>query len=148
MIRGKELVIKDLDKLSQIDLHMATDKAIQLVRSTAVANVPVDTGELRDSIFSETEGTEYGARGTCWTNKEYATYVEFGTGPVGQENHDGIAPDVPVAYTQSPWVYQDADGNYHYTAGQPARPYMYPALANNEDEIVAIYEKKIREATE
>ncbi len=78
-----ELEIK-LDQLADVDLNKAVGNAIQTVRSAAVMNVHVDTGELRQSIYAEVEDNGDTATGVCWTNKPYATYLEFGTGPKGQ----------------------------------------------------------------
>ena len=71
-----ELEIK-LDQLADVDLNKAIGNAIQTVRSTAVMNVHVDTGELRQSIYAEVEDNGDTATGVCWTNKPYATYLEF-----------------------------------------------------------------------
>lgn len=167
MILGKKEVLQNLEKLSQLDIYDATKEAIQFVRSQAVSNVPVDSGELQQSIYAEADNTEGGAIGTCFTNKKYAPYVELGTGPVGQENHSGISPNVSVSYTQHPWwihegpgenevdrataekyrwFYIDTpQGRFYQCSGQAAQPFMYPALANHTDEIEEIYAKKIRE---
>ena len=167
MILGKKEVLQKLEKLSQMDIYDATEEAIQFVRSQAVSNVPVDSGELQQSIYAETENTEGGTRGACFTNKKYAPYVELGTGPVGQENHSGISPNISVSYTQHPWWIHEGtgenevdrataekygwfhidapQGRFYQCSGQPAQPFMYPALANHTDEIEEIYAKKIRE---
>lgn len=167
MILGKKEVLQKLEKLSQMDIYDATEEAIQFVRSQAISNAPVDSGELQQSIYAETEKTEYGARGECFSNKKYAPYVELGTGPAGQKSHSGTSPNVSVAYTQRPWwihegpgenevdrataekyrwFYIDTpQGRFYQCSGQPAQPFMYPALANHTDEIEEIYVKKIRE---
>ena len=75
--------------------------------------------------------------GCVYTNKEYAAYVEFGTGPVGQANHAGISPAIPVAYRQDGWVWRDEDGGFHATQGQQAQPFMYPALKSMEGRVVS-----------
>lgn len=74
--------------------------------------------------------------GSVYTNKEYAPYVEFGTGPVGASNHQGISPNVAVTYTQKGWVWPDVDGGFHATEGQPAQPFMYPALKTMESHVI------------
>ena len=123
-----ELEIK-LDQLEDVDLNKAIGNAIQTVRSDTVT-------------------------GVCWTNKPYATYLEFGTGPKGQENHAGISPEITPAYTQNPWwihesqvnrrvaekyhwFYLDTpDGRFYLCTGQPAYPFMYPALKDSQDQIL------------
>ena len=63
-----ELEIK-LDQLADVDLNKAIGNAIQTVRSAAVMNVHVDTGELRQSIYAEVEDNGDTVTGVCWTNK-------------------------------------------------------------------------------
>ena len=60
-----ELEVK-LDQLADIDLKKAVSDAIQTVRSAAVMNVHVDTGELRQSIYADVEVNGDTATGTCW----------------------------------------------------------------------------------
>lgn len=153
----KELEAK-LEKLATIDMMPGVAKAISLVQESAKALCPVKDGELRSSIYTDTEREDDVCRGICYTNKKYATYVEFGTGPNGQESHAGVSPNVDVVYSQTGWMMpaeamsmEEAEGYGfgiakdenenpigYYTNGQAARPFMYPALKNNEDEAVQI----------
>lgn len=163
MIVGMKKVDEAFRELSLVDMHGATSRAIKLVQSEAKELCPVNYGELRDSIYADVEeGSREYVRGICYTNKEYAPYVEFGTGPKGQASHEGISPEIAVAYTQSPWwlhesmVDRHAAEKYHWfyvdtlrgcfyqCIGQAAQPYMYPALKNNESEIDKIYDEAIR----
>lgn len=146
---------KKLKQLTEIDMKRAVAQAIQIVRSAAVNNCHADTGELRQSIYAEITGDSTRAVGTCWTNKAYAPYVEFGTGPKGQADHAGISPDVTPVYTQSPWWIHESqvdrrvaekyrwfyidtpEGRFYQCTGQPAHPFMYPALHDNEDKILS-----------
>lgn len=76
-----------------------------------------DTGNLKNSITHAVDIEELLCR--IGSNVEYAPYVELGTGiyyPGGR---------------QTPWVYQDAKGNWHLTNGQRAQPYMKPAVADH-----------------
>lgn len=97
----------------------------------------VSSGELRGSIKTMVQQDGDATIGVVYTNKEYAPYVEFGTGPVGQANHSGISPNVAVAYVQEGWVWPDKEGGFHYTEGQPAQPFMYPALKTMEKRVIA-----------
>lgn len=137
------------------DLMWAVNDCIGLVQATAKDLCLTNRGGLENSIHTMTERDGDRITATCYTDKEYNVYVEFGTGPVGQEDHKGIAPDIPVAYKQSRWmipgdamdryeaekyklpVVEDKDGGPigYLTYGQAARPYMYPALKDNEEEI-------------
>jgi phage gpG-like protein len=66
------------------------------------------------------------------TNKEYAAYVELGTG----KDYDGGR--------KTPWAYQDEKGNWHMTHGQRARPYLKPAAANHARTYKNIVEDEMR----
>lgn len=127
-------------------------KEIRRVRNTAALLCPVNHGELRQSIRTDVKEESDKVVGTCYTNNQYAAYVEFGTGPKGEESHEGISPNVQPTYTQQGWWFpgdnlpaSDAD-LYHFvsseaddgtklyfTKGQAAQPYMYPALKMNEN---------------
>lgn len=162
MILGEKKLLDSLGKLSQTDLYGAVARGIKNVQAEAKSLCPVHDGELRDSIYISVENSEDGIRGTCYTNKSYAAYVEFGTGPKGQANHEGISPDVAVSYRQSPWWIHESqvgretaerygwpyidtpDGRFYCCSGQAAQAYMYPALKNNEQEIERIFEEAVK----
>lgn len=75
---------------------------------------PVDTGQLRNSISHAVDDGEQAAY--IGSALEYAAYVELGTGTYA----DGGRP--------TPWVYQDAKGNWHWTRGNPAQPFLAPSV--------------------
>lgn len=89
---------------------------------------PVDTGNLRNSIGHKVDPD--GQIVYIGTNAEYAAYVELGTGRYAE----GGRP--------TPWVYKDDKGNYHWTAGNPARPYLAPAVKDHADQ----YRKILKQA--
>ena len=78
---------------------------------------PVDTGNLRNSITHTVDEEEPAAY--IGSNAEYASYVCLGTG----KYVSGGRP--------TPWTYQDAKGEWHWTAGSRAQPYIKPAVAAN-----------------
>ncbi len=96
-------------------------------------------GRLRDSIEIEDVSQDTVAVGT---NVEYAVYVEYGTGQLGD-------PTVPHT-TKEYWRYQDEDGNWYTTHGQPPRPYLTPALSMSQTDVkrkvIAQLQKAIKEA--
>lgn len=162
MIIGTTDLNKYFDKLSKVELRNGISKGISLVQETAKANCPAFDGELRSKIMSEVTEDGDTVRGVCWPAVEHGAYVELGTGPRGQANHEGISPDVAVAYTQSPWWIHESQidrevaeyyhffhidtpqGRFYQCTGQPAQPYLYPALKNNEGEIVKIMREEIK----
>ncbi len=162
MIVGYKKLNAKLESLSKANVKSAIGQAISFVQDNAKANCPVGDGELRESIFTRIQGDTQQATGICYTNKEYAPYVEFGTGPKGQKSHAGISPDVAVAYSQSPWWIHESQidkgtaekyhffyvdtpqGRFYQCTGQAAQPFMYPALKNHEEDITEIFEDSIR----
>lgn len=80
-------------------------------------NKSVDTGNLRNSITHVVDNAELAAY--VGTNTSYAIYVEMGTGIYTE----GGRP--------TPWVYQDDNGNWHWTRGNPAKPFLAPAVKNH-----------------
>lgn len=91
---------------------------------------PVDTGNLRNSITHEVVEDENAVY--IGTNNEYAAYVCLGTGKYAE----GGRP--------TPWVYQDANGNWHYTHGQKPQPFLKPAVTDHTDK----YREIIKDAFE
>lgn len=93
---------------------------------------PVDTGNLRNSITHVVDEQEPAA--IIGTNNEYAAYVELGTGIYAEGG--GGRP--------TPWVYQDEKGNWHYTRGNKAQPFLKPALADHTQTYKNIFEDELK----
>lgn len=93
---------------------------------------PVDTGNLRNSITHAVDEQEPAA--IIGTDNEYAAYVELGTGIYAEGG--GGRP--------TPWVYQDAKGNWHYTRGNKAQPFLKPATADHAGQYRDILERELK----
>lgn len=93
---------------------------------------PVDTGNLRNSITHVVDEQEPAA--IIGTDNEYAAYVELGTGIYAEGG--GGRP--------TPWVYQDAKGNWHYTRGNKAQPFLKPAAADHANTYQKIIEDEMK----
>lgn len=104
------------------DLDDAIAAALERVGSAAEGfaadlTPPPVTGRLRSSI---THIVRADARAVdVGSDVKYAKYVEFGTGKYAAGGRN------------TPWVYKDDKGNWHYTHGQRAQPFLKPALQNN-----------------
>lgn len=114
------------------------DKATIMVEGRAKMLCPTNRyragGELRQSIHPETQIQGDQVIGKVSTIKEYAAFVEFGTGIKGQVSNRN--KKVSLAYRQTPWVYTPDDGEtFYHTIGNVAQPYLYPALHQNKKEI-------------
>ena len=93
---------------------------------------PVDTGALRNSISHTVDEGEPAAY--VGTNSEYGPYVELGTGIYAEGG--GGRP--------TPWVYQDAKGDWHMTHGQRAQPYLKPAVSDHAQQYRDIIESEMK----
>ena len=113
-------------------LERAKKRGLEAIGLTAEGHAkkitPVDTGRLRNSITHIVDESELSV--AVGTNVEYASYVCLGTG----KYYPGGRP--------KPWPYQDAKGNWHWTAGNPAKPFIKPAIADHAD----VYRKIIKDA--
>lgn len=128
-IDGLEAILAKLDSLADVEkLKKQMGKACALVERSAKQNAPKGTGELRRKITSKVEADADEVKGIVFSPLEYAPYIEYGTGLFAEE--EGRA-DVP-------WCYQDDEGNWHSTSGQPPRPYLRPALNDNRERIKEI----------
>ena len=148
--RADRLIAK-FRKLSDVTQRDIVSKAVHhaaktIVQADAKRLAPGNNGELRNSIKTRVKMDGDKAIGEVYTNLHYAPYVEFGTGPKGQASHSGISPEVSVSYRSSPWyVHEDQInvGPYHFQKigefykmyGQPAQPYLYPALRDNQERV-------------
>lgn len=127
-----------------IDLHDHSDEVLAALQEAAERALekcglvpegyakrlaPVDTGNLRNSITHKVDPEEPAVY--IGTNSEYGAYVELGTG----KYYPGGRP--------TPWKYQDANGNWHWTAGNKAQPYLKPAVADHANQYRAIIEDEL-----
>lgn len=177
-IEGLDKLMKKYGELAEQIVDDSMEKAVgvasKLVQNEARMLCPVYQGgaggELRGSISTSVKKQSESVIGTIYTNKKYAPYVEFGTGPKGEKNHSGISPSVTPSYVQSPWWIHESqvdaataemyhwfyidteDGRFYQITGQAAQPFLYPALKNNEERVarnIANYlARKIKKACE
>lgn len=160
MARGIDGLDKLMRKYGQLAEAAAGDAmknavgaSVKTIQAEAKLLCPVDHGELRGSIRTQVLEQDGRTVGVVYTNKQYGPYVEFGTGPKGESDHAGISPMITPAYTQSPWWIHESqidkeaaekyhwfsieteEGRFYQCTGQPAQPFMYPALKNNEERV-------------
>lgn len=134
--------IKNLDRLEvklnalkNMQISTVLNECCLLVENDAKRRCPVDSGQLRNSITHEVIDGNVGRVGT---NVEYAPYVEYGTGLFSSKGNG----------RQTPWSYQDAQGNWHRTSGQKPQPYLQPALDSNRRTIMQKLKDGIHEEVE
>lgn len=93
---------------------------------------PYDTSRLKKSITHQIDGDDMSV--IIGTDVEYGVYQELGTGIYAEGG--GGRP--------TPWVYQDEKGNWHYTRGNKAHPFLKPALADHTQTYRNIFEDELK----
>lgn len=119
------------------DCDLICSRLAEIGLATAVQIVPNQTGFLRDSIAIVKKGD---ARWVVVARSEYAAFVEFGTGVVGEGTYPGTLPaawsyrlgerENPGAHDPDDptvWFWLGDDGRYHATRGREGAGYMAAA---------------------
>lgn len=123
---------KEISAEIKVALLRGLEKIGLVAEGYAKKLCPVDTGNLRNSITHVVDEQEPAA--IIGTDNEYAAYVELGTGIYAEGG--GGRP--------TPWVYQDAKGNWHYTRGNKAQPFLKPAAADHAIQYRKILEDELK----
>lgn len=114
--------------------YTAVEKALEecglVAEGYAKKLAPVDTGNLRNSISHKVDPEEPAVY--IGTNSSYAAYQEFGTGIYTEGGRD------------TPWVYQDEKGNWHWTRGNKAQPFLKPSVADHQKQYSQIIEQELK----
>ncbi len=113
----------------------AVTEGTGVILEKALAFVPVDTGELRDSIGSVVELHGLVVNGTIFAGAEHAIFVEFGSGLRGAASDHGALPTTGIPITDA-FVYNYRDPNWQ---GYPARPFMRNALDYSRAEVLQAF---------
>ena len=133
VIEGLTDLMRKLDRMNG-NLKGALTRAVKQTCETARAEAAAlsNYGSVRNSIQEDVKVDGDSINGIVSSKHPASMYIEFGTGPKGQADHAGISPKVPVTYTQHSWVYHSEEYGFVTTKGQPAQPYMYPAVKITE----------------
>ena len=125
-IKGTKELQNLLKNIGTAPIERTIKKVTVEVQGQAKALAPADTGTLRNSIKMNYDSNK--KEGRVYTNNDYATYVECGTGVRG----NGTYPDgeKKLTYNQN-WK------------GQVAQPYMYPALQFGKSKAQEILKQEI-----
>lgn len=160
-IRGMDKLRTKIGKLTDAT-RKGTENAVyemtQEVSGRAVGNlssIKHGSGELVSSVKDEVESNSSGNPvGHVWTDKKEGLFRELGTGPNGEKSDKSeISPLITPVYTQRAWFFPvtasvedltvlygipkvEIQGvEFYVTSGQPARPWLYPALKYVEENL-------------
>lgn len=149
-----EKALQEIEQFEK-DLHEAVSLLCEELLEDGVTHAKaevallsaVDSGFLMESIGHGVFDRQTG-KGIVYAGSYHAVFVEFGTGIVGEENqHPGIASgEIGSFAVQGPnghlytkydtyhheydgwWYLKGENGQYRWTKGMPARPFMYNTL--------------------
>ena len=108
----------------------------QAIRTEMIlrADGSVRTGNLKNSINTESFVEDGNPTSETGPTAEYAPYVEYGTGIYAA---DGSG-------RKTPWRYKDEEGNWHVTSGQEAQPFAGPGFQAAKPQIDRLAERLLR----
>lgn len=170
---GQEIE-RGITRVFEVRIRQAVYKGCLLVVADAKRLCPVDTGRLRSSIYYKVIVTKEMIEGEVGTNVFYARFIEFGTRPHGvSTKHYGIRQwarrnkvDLEktglwvgppgqrkhfVPFDIAPGLKKWAEDHgvlerkAFWVTGKP-KPFLYPALAKNQQRIYSLFEKAARGA--
>lgn len=148
-IKNAERLLKKFDEIGNMNVKKVIRDCTLIVEAQAKELCPVDTGDLRGTIHPEVKQTDKEVYGRVYTQKWYAPYVEFGTGPKGNGTYPYQIKGFTLKYRDTKWCYPTFDGGrelkYIWTRGQKAQPFMYPALEMNKKHIQKKIDNAIKE---
>jgi HK97 gp10 family phage protein len=128
----KELKGKEKDVLEMVKGEV--EDALLKIESEAVKKVPVDTGDLKNSIQSKPiKQTKNKVEGTVLVGKNYAPYVEFGTGT-----------EVVVPQELQNFAKQFKANPKIREVNLPAQPFFYPEFFRQRIELPKQIEKTLQ----
>jgi len=117
-------------------IETLTEKGVEIAKAELIFfwNPAYDSGALSESIQAAMLNEH---EGVITTGVTYALFVEYGTGAVGAiQSHpepNGYQYDTN-GHGLDGWVYRGSDGQFHWTAGMAARPFMYNTMRDLEEE--------------
>lgn len=127
-----EAILAALNRQMEAGLVAVGQQAVDHAKRNIAAAGRVDTGALRNSITSRVSMGEKAVY--VGTNNDYAVYNELGTG-IHAEGGRG---------RQTPWVYQDAKGEWHRTSGMKPIHFLKNAATEHSGEYRKIFEQHLK----
>ena len=139
----------DLNEKLDLFVRKLCEKGVEIAKEKVSVHDAIDTGELLNSIdLREGDIIKNGSQWFIYTDCDYAKFIEFGTGVVGENNP--YPADIPMEWKYASgthifttkdgrvgWYYFK-DGSWHFTEGQPSKPFLYETALELRELIVEV----------
>ncbi len=117
--------LSEFERASRAALEAVGNQAVSHAKNNVTAAGRKDTGKMRNDISYRVQGKDV----YVGTNTKYAPFHEMGTGIYISGGR------------KSPWAYQDAEGNWHFTRGLPPIHFLKRAAQEHIAEYKAILKR-------
>lgn len=136
---------KKVEDAGELLTRLLVEQGVDLAKQNADYMSIYDTGELVDGIIPEFRD----GKGYVVSSAPHSAFCEFGTGIRGAESphpEPGLAnwKYDTNSHGEEGWWYMGDDGEWHWTAGMPSRPYMYNTAQSLKDLIIPSAKEAIR----
>lgn len=132
MIDNKDAVMDLAKEKINAWLEAIGEDAASTAANVLTETGTIVTGRLKNSISSAVVEEEQAVY--IGTNVEYAIWHEFGTGIYAEEGG-----------RQTPWMFQDKDGVWHWTRGVKPKHYLQFGITAHQQDYKDLLERKMRE---
>lgn len=89
---------------------------------------------VKNNVVTTEVGTRYKVANEEWSNVALGIFLEFGTGPKGQQHTTAKATELGAVYTTTGWTYfSERLDRYVYTEGMIPRPHLEPAARQHRE---------------
>ena len=151
--KARQQLIEYQDNLNEkLDLFVQKlcEKGVEIAKEKVSVHDAIFTGELQNSIdLREGDVIKNGSQWFIYTDCDYAKFIEFGTGVVGENSPYPTSTPIEWNYAsgktifttidgKTGWYFLARDGNVYFTEGQPSRPFMYETAIELRELIVEV----------
>lgn len=144
----------DLKKKTELFAEALAEEGVEIAKIQIASYDAIFTGELLDSIHKENTNENGKIVFAVVADSLHACFVEFGTAQMGIDvpyPHplpEGVSWSYAVGRTirqnkegRYYWFYPGKDGQWHYTEGLPARPFMYDTAMELRQKVETVAKK-------
>lgn len=114
-------VLSEMERVARA----ALTEASLVITAQAKVLAPHDTGDLRDSIKHQLDGSDTEVKSKIGSPLDYAIYQEFGTGEFAENG----------AGRKGGWAYTKPDGSRHFTMGTTPKKFLRTSFIKNKGRV-------------